>query len=117
MNNEIAKILLENNAQISAKDNLGRTALFVAASTANTELMNAMLEYNDGVAAIDIPDSQFGFTPLHVAVTLDDREMTELLLREGASTSIPDRVGMGTVQSMCASDMRVSCVVVRSNRR
>lgn len=117
MQNDIAVTLIQNDALISIADNLGRTALFVAASTGNHALVSAMLEYNDGIAAINMSDNEFGFTPLHASITLDDRESVALLLREGASATITDKVGMGTVQQICATDRRLSCELVRAQRR
>jgi len=117
MNNPIALLLLQNGAIINTTDNRGRTPLYFAANGRNAEIIGALLEFDDGVATVNMVDNQVGYTPLHLAVTLNDPNSAKFLLAAGASITIRANAAMGTVEEICLNKQSAACSVVRNHRR
>jgi ankyrin repeat protein len=99
------KALLDNKADVTAQDNLGRTALHQAAEEGNWELVKILIDRN---ADIDARDS-CGRTPLHCAGgwLWDDSEaliVIETLLDAGADITARDDTG-GTALHCAAAEI------------
>mgnify|MGYP003611606442 CR=1 FL=1 len=80
--NEI-KALIDDGAEINAKDALGRTPLHIAAFYGRTKTSEYLISRG---ADIDAKD-RVGMTPLHVAVISGGRQEVELLLEKKADIS------------------------------
>lgn len=72
----IAKLLINNNANIDAQNNLGRTALMFASFWDHVDLAKLLIENNAG---INIKDNA-GNTAFAVAVYQDSRQIVDLVL-------------------------------------
>lgn len=83
-----AKILVENGADVDARDSFGMTALHLAAICGNTDLVKYLVEKN---ASIDVKDNE-GSTPLYYAKysqficvsAYENKEMIDFLVKKGA---------------------------------
>ncbi|MEM7028653.1 MAG: ankyrin repeat domain-containing protein [Chloroflexota bacterium] len=92
---EIARILIETGADVNAKllGNTGETALHCAASSDDIDLIEALLE---GGADIDIGGANIASgTPLTEAVFFSQMNAAELLVRRGATVTLPLAAGLG----------------------
>ena len=83
---EAMKILLENGADVNAKDSELDSPLFYAIDTGNIEMIKLLLEYD---IDIDVVDSD-GDSALHVAVDEKNAEIVEILLQKGANVNFRD---------------------------
>jgi ankyrin repeat protein len=83
------KILLRSGALIDHQDTLGRTALHVAATRGQAEVLQALIEAG---ATLDPRDNRH-MTPLHYAVQQKDRRMMEMLLQTSININIQDNMG------------------------
>jgi len=82
--------LLENGADVDARDQPGNTALHVAVRNAHNDIASYLL---DKGASIDAQDSN-GNTPLHESLTAyDEYAITTMLLERGANPSIKNKIG------------------------
>lgn len=86
---EIARSLIENGANVNAKDPRGVTQLHVAAATGSAPIAQLLI---DNGAFINAQD-ELGRTPLHWASQYNNKAMTSLLIAHGASTIAKDREG------------------------
>ncbi len=77
---KIAQFLIEHQADINARDNMGLTPLHWAAYNGNLDMVAYMLQHNANINAADI----HGLTPLHLAVQYGHRDVINLLLDAGA---------------------------------
>jgi ankyrin repeat protein len=77
--------LLEQGANIEAKDNNGLTALMLAAQEGYTDTINALLE-----RGANINEHNDGKTVLMFAAENGHTHIVETLLQQGADTEIPD---------------------------
>ena len=82
---ETLKLLLDNNADINARDNIGRTPLLWAATRGNMRLVNALLNGELGKKADISACNNRGRTALHLAAESNHEEMVKLLLEHGAN--------------------------------
>ncbi|KAG5192504.1 ankyrin repeat-containing domain protein, partial [Tribonema minus] len=81
----IVKHLLAAGADVTAATRQNRsTPLLLAAVSQQLDVLKLLLEYPEVVECINEPDVK-GYTPLALAVLLDDVPMAELLLQNGAS--------------------------------
>jgi hypothetical protein len=79
------KVLLDNGADINAKDHNGYTPLLVAASNDQVEVVNWLLDdERDAKADVNEKDSD-GQTALHLAVLNEDVEIVKVLIDNGAT--------------------------------
>lgn len=86
--NEIAKILIDHNADVSAVDNSGQTPLHGAA-TWSKEIVQLLIDHNADISAVD----NDGQTPLHKAAAYGKEEVVKLLFSHGADISAIDNDG------------------------
>ena len=82
------KILLENGANVNAKDSELDTPLFSAIYIGNIEIIKLLLEYDVNIDAFDI----YGDSALHLAVENRHAEIVEILLQKGANVNFPQRI-------------------------
>jgi len=104
---DIAKLLLDNGANINEKDNEGGSLLHLAVSgisiecpeDKNLKMLNFLVENG---AEINVQNNK-GDTPLHLAIEaitercLNDMKMVELLLKLGASINIKNNKGISSL--------------------
>jgi len=73
--------LLKNGAEVNQPDRSGDSPLHYAVASKHTEIFDAVLAARCDLNA----QNEYGFTPLHVAADLDQRDFCEKLLNQGAS--------------------------------
>ncbi|KAF8244025.1 ankyrin, partial [Wilcoxina mikolae CBS 423.85] len=87
----VLELLLENGADINAKDNSSQGPLYEAVNARNLAAVKILLER--GVSINDQEDI-FGRTALHVAVDAANLDMAMVLVEGGAEVDIRDKNGM-----------------------
>ena len=86
---EAMKILLENGANVNAKNSALDTPLFCAINIGNIEMIKLLLEYDIDINAVDSD----GDSALHIALNplnVIDAEIVEALLQKGANVNVLD---------------------------
>ena len=87
-NNEIVNILIENNADLKAKDSIdGGVAIHLAAANGKNDVITSLLKKDDTI--INIKDDK-GNTPLHWASMKDKVDTMKLLIDNGADIEAVD---------------------------
>lgn len=86
---EIAKLLLEQRADVNAKQSDGDTALIRAAASGNAPLVRLLIDQG---AEVNAKGSE-GKTPLMWALKRGDMELVAILLEKGADLSPKDQDG------------------------
>ncbi len=81
---EVAKLLLDEGADVNARDNYGSTPLHYA--NRNSEVAEILVERGADVRARNNGDR----TPLHRAVYTDNEDVVRLLLKEGVDVNARD---------------------------
>ena len=101
---KMSEIVQENPMNARAANQIGQTALHVAAIWGHVEVSNVLLIGGADVNAMN----QFGLTPLHGAVQGDHVECVELLIESGADKMV--RAGNGLLPADVAKSdaMRVA---------
>jgi ankyrin repeat protein len=90
-NPEDMKFWINLSKNVNAQDDNGITPLHVACAYNNIKAIELLL---DKGADVNKQTHEGGFTPLHLAVLLDqDKKMKQLLLAKGADKSIKDKEG------------------------
>ena len=84
------KILLENGANIDARNKLGRTPLHEAVYLGDLEYMQALLENGASATAKD----NCGNEALHLAVATPKVAIVEMLLKSGANVAAKNNYGI-----------------------
>lgn len=82
---KVAKLLIDNGANIEAKDNQGRTLLSIASRFNCIDTVRLLIEAGADVNQV-IED--IGYTPLHCAAFESSIELIELLINSGAKETI-----------------------------
>ncbi|XP_046850055.1 poly [ADP-ribose] polymerase tankyrase-1-like isoform X2 [Xenia sp. Carnegie-2017] len=85
----VVQFLLENGADVHAKDKGGLVPLHNACSYGHYEVANLLVKYGANVNVADL----WKYTPLHEAATKGKLEICKLLLRHGADASKRNRDG------------------------
>ena len=75
------KVLIDEGADVNAKDAAGQTPLHLAALKVNGDVAKLLI---DGGADVDSSEPQLGFRPLHNAALEGNRAISELLIKYGA---------------------------------
>ncbi len=83
---KIAKLLIENGADVNAKHSLGGTPLHLAASRDHLKIAKLLIENGADVNAKD----SLGGTPLHLAASRDHLKIAKLLIENGADVNAKD---------------------------
>ncbi|CAC5358039.1 unnamed protein product [Mytilus coruscus] len=87
--NEIALVLLANDAEENEKDENGRTSLHTAAEDGNVELIKILMEHD---ADLDIPMNN-GMTPIYIACRENRLEAVKMLFSCQADINKCDAIG------------------------
>ncbi|MFC1842891.1 ankyrin repeat domain-containing protein [Candidatus Dependentiae bacterium] len=93
---EIAKLLIENGANVNFQTCNGQTPLMLAITKNKLELVRLLIEKGADVntqAKIEMASLKMSFTALAIAVGMQNLPMVELLLENGADPSIKNKDG------------------------
>jgi len=97
---EVVKVLLEENADVNAKDIIGNTALHycmkLKRNASTFEIAKILLEENAEVNALN----RFGQSPMFDAILNPDIDRVQLLLKYGADIDIPENENYETPRSL-----------------
>lgn len=100
---EIAKMLLENHADVNISNKTGQIALHYAASKNNLQMLNLLLENGSNINTRD----KYGMTPLHRSVSKGNIPITKALLAsKKAIIDVSDNLG-NTPLHLSAEEERV----------
>ena len=94
------KLLISKGADVERVDNLGRTALHIAAWFGNLPSLEALLDKSK--SQINLQDKS-GNTALHLACQNNHKDTVSVLLRQGANTKIKNLIGQ-TVLNIAEAD-------------
>jgi ankyrin repeat protein len=83
---EIARILLECNAEVNSRDNSGATPLFTALQNGHADVARLLLDHNADVKVC----GDKGVTPLHLAAMYGHLEFSRILLEHNAEINSQD---------------------------
>lgn len=97
---ETVKFLLENNANVNAKDREQRTALHWAVNSNNSDIVKLLLNYS---AEIDAADNNHQ-TPLFWASTYGHEEIVKVLLTGGADMDARDSFGKSPLHAAASKN-------------
>jgi glycerophosphodiester phosphodiesterase len=90
----IVALLVEAGVNVNYEDEVGETALHMAARYGYTECAKVLLEGSrTNKAEVDIPEKTFAWTPLFVACIDDHLPIVELLVAAGANLQLCDNSG------------------------
>ncbi len=90
---EVAELLLQQGANVNARDNNGRSPLINAAAFGHTEVAELLLQSG---ANVNISDNQ-GFSPLIRAVFYGYTDIVRLLLGNGAGADTLNKNGLSLI--------------------
>jgi ankyrin repeat protein len=82
---EIAKLLIEEGANINVQNDHGSTLLHSAIFKCQDEIAKLLIEKGTD---INLKDVENGATPLHVAIYRGKKEIVKLLIKEGANIDL-----------------------------
>ncbi len=91
---EKVKVLLLQNVDVDERNNVGETALMIAASNNSLPLVKLLIEHDADVNVV--PGG--GGSPLYYALKAD-QELMEYLLKHGANVNVQDMWGMTPLYS------------------
>ena len=86
---KIAAILLENGAEIEAKDRNGNTALLIAARLGKLDIVKLLLEKKANIKASNEQKN----TPLLLAITRNHTQIATILIKKGADITAKNNEG------------------------
>lgn len=92
---DIAKLLLEQGANVNAQTKHGLTALHAAADEGCVEVVKVLLEYN---ADVNCSDNNC-VTPLHLSAEEGNKEISKILLDKGANVNAKRKNGKTALHS------------------
>jgi ankyrin repeat protein len=103
---EIVSILLAKKVSVDQRDEDTKTVLHIAAYYRNQKIMDALLRYINAEMPKDIQSlinskAHGGFTPLHVAVSRDNKSVVRVLLKYKADINSLDANGNTPVFLSC----------------
>ena len=87
---DIVAVLLSHGARVNDPDASGANALWWAVSRGSLRTVRMLLDHG---ADLRHGGGRDAMTPLHVAVTAGNEDLTDLLIRKGASVAARDRHG------------------------
>lgn len=89
-NLEMVKYLVEQGAEVNAKNNCGVTPLHFAALNNNLEMVKYLV---DKKAEVNAKDKKCGMTPLHWAASENNPEVVKYLIQKKATVNLQDNNG------------------------
>jgi len=90
---EIATMLIERGAKITVLDDYNRSAIWYAALRGDVPVTEALV-YSPSIGeVVNVADSDFKRTPLHIAVRSNQPKVVSLLIKAGASEKQKDILG------------------------
>mmetsp|Transcript_46280 Transcript_46280/g.110289 ORF Transcript_46280/g.110289 Transcript_46280/m.110289 type:complete len:195 (+) Transcript_46280:329-913(+) len=95
---EVAKVLLQHRADVSATTNWGATALLIAALRGNDELVRVLIEHRANVLA----ETNLGWTAVFIAAVHSHLEVVAMLKAEAVSRAKCVAFAMGHHQRLGA---------------
>ncbi len=105
---EITKLLIRNGASITFLDDFHRSALWYSALRENVDTTNALTGAPSVEEIINVADSDFRRTPLHIAVRGNDPQIVNLLRKAGALDNEEDILGE-TPLTYCKHNFTIAC--------
>lgn len=91
---ELAELFLRHNADATAQDFTGQTALMKAAYRGNDEIVKLLLQQDDTLAPRLIAQvDKDGWNALTYAIANNQKNSIQLLIQHGASLEVKDRLG------------------------
>uniref|UniRef100_A0ABM0N060 Poly [ADP-ribose] polymerase n=1 Tax=Saccoglossus kowalevskii TaxID=10224 RepID=A0ABM0N060_SACKO len=101
-NVEVAEHLLENGADVNARDKGGLIPLHNASSYGHVDIAALLIKFGTCVNAID----RWSFTPLHEAAQKGRTQLCALLLAHGADPAMKNQEGQTPLDLTSAEDVR-----------
>ncbi|XP_077992722.1 poly [ADP-ribose] polymerase tankyrase-2-like [Glandiceps talaboti] len=101
-NVEVAELLLENGADVNARDKGGLIPLHNASSYGHVDIAALLIKYGTCVNATD----RWSFTPLHEAAQKGRTQLCALLLAHGADPTMKNQEGQTPLDLATAEDVR-----------
>ena len=101
-NLDVCAFLLENQAEVNAKDKGGLIPLHNSASYGHTEIATLLLQFGADINAQD----RWGFTALHEAAYKNRTAICALLLSHGADPNIKDHEGRNCLEIAQGDDVK-----------
>jgi ankyrin repeat protein len=108
---DIAKYLIEHGAEITKVDDYHRSVFWYAAFNGDAELTEILLDTAKPSlvgSVINVADTDFMRTPLHLAVRRNEPQLVEILIRAGASEAQKDASGE-TPLDFCKRNHNSAC--------
>ena len=103
----IQTLVKNDNVNINITNNIGETSLHLACNYEDIEIIKILLydgSKNSFKIDLNIKDDEFQITPLMYVVTLNNKEIVNLLLKFGANTEIQDALGNTALHSAINED-------------
>lgn len=94
---EIAKFLLENGANVEARNNEMMTPFYCAALNGHVKIIQLLFDHNADVNARQINNS----TPVHAAVESGHIEVVKMLIAQGVNVNTADNSGIVPFYTAC----------------
>ena len=103
----IAKILLEFGVDKDKKNKSEESALFIASQLNNVEITKLLLQF--GATTTEKKD---GFTPLLKAIKEKNKEVVEILIKEGPNVN--EQIGIGHATSFLLQNLEIVKLLVKA---
>jgi hypothetical protein len=97
---EVARMLIERGADVSAQDKDGQTPLHLASQAGRVNVARMLVERDAEVSAQD----KDGQTPLHQASQVGELEVACMLIERGVDVSAPNKDGRTPLHLVCLRD-------------